>query len=136
MNSIKDFFFLNLNQYESFGFSFPIGMFLIFMTVVLCAASFVLNYQKCYTRAILKQLTRHKAKDEKSAKTLSELHLEKSLGLKYALAKSSSLKSMVKRVGESTPTYEEFVENSKKKGFKEEKIDFDENKESKGPGLR
>lgn len=116
---------MNLNQYENFGLSFPIGIFLIFMTVVLCASAFLINYQKRYTLAVLKQLARHKATDEKSAKTLGELHLERSLGLKYALAKSSALKSMVKMVGEKTPTYEEFIENSKNKDYKEEKIDFE-----------
>ena len=125
MNSIKDFFFLNLNQYENFAVSFPVGIFLIFITVALCAASFIVNYQKHYTLAILKQLTRHNATDEKSAKTLGEVHLEKSFGLKYSLQRSNSMKSMVKRVGEKIPTYEEFVENSKKKGYKEEKIDFE-----------
>ena len=125
MNSIKDFFFLNLNQYENFAINFPIGMLLIAMTAVLCASTFIINYQKYYTLVILKQLTRHKATDEKSAKTLAELRLEKSFGLKYSLERSNSLKSMVKRVGEKTPTYEEFIENSKKKGYKEEKIDFE-----------
>ena len=105
MNSIKDFFFLNLNQYENFAINFPIGMLLIAMTAVLCASTFIINYQKYYTLAILKQLTRHKATDEKSAKTLAELRLEKSFGLKYSLERSNSLKSMVKRVGEKTPTY-------------------------------
>ncbi len=137
MNSIKEFFFLNLNQYESFGINFPIGILIIMMSVVLCCAAFIINYQKLFTLNLLKQLTRHNATDEKSAKTLSELHLENSLGLKYSLSSSNSLKSMVKRVGEKTPTYEEYVENSKKKGYKEEKIDFDTarfyiNKESLG----
>ena len=125
MNSIKDFFFLNLNQYESFGINFPIGILITAMSVVLCCAAFLINYQKLYTLALLKQLTRHEATDEKSAKTLAELHLNKSFGLKYSLSASNSLKSMVKRVGEVIPTYEEYVENSKKKGYKEEKIDFD-----------
>ena len=128
MQFIKDFFFLNLNNYENIAFPFPIGMFLIFFTATMCAMCFILNYTKSRTNSLLKQLMRHKAFDEESAKTLAELHLPKSLALRIALSQSGQTSYMVKRAGYTKPTYEDYVKDSKKKGYKDAKINFDTEK--------
>ena len=125
MKFIKDFLLLNFDQFENFGFSFPIGIFVTSMAAALCIAVFTINHHKNYTLCILKQLIRHEALDESRAKTLAELRLDGIWGLKSALSRKGQLTYMVKRVGEKTQTYDEYVAESKKKGYKEDKPDFD-----------
>jgi hypothetical protein len=127
MKLIKDFFFLNLNNYENIDFPFPIGMFLIFFTVAMCVMCFILNYTKSHTTALLKQLMRHKAFDEESAKTLAELRLPRSLAIRMALSQSGQISYLVQRAGYVKPTYEDCVKDLKKKGGSS-KIDFDSEK--------
>lgn len=126
MNFIKDFVFLNLSQYENFGLSFPLGLFLILLSVGVCSISFYLNYYKSRTSALYKQLLRHEATCEANAKTLKELRLFDSLILRRSLSRGGELTSIVKRAGEIKPTYEEYIEKSSKRGYKPEKIDFNE----------
>lgn len=128
MNFIEEFFSLNLNQFENFGVNFPIGAFLLIFSVAMCAAIFIYNYQKRCTGLILKQLVRHNATNAESAKTLKELHLETNFYLKAALSRGGMLTHLVKSANSETPTYEEYVSNSKKRGYKEAKIDFKEAK--------
>jgi len=126
MKFIKDFFLLNLSQFENFGIDFPIGAIITSFLLALCIAVFIVNYHKRYTTTLLKQLIRHEAYDEARAKTLSELRINASLGIRLALSRKGQLTYMVKRVGEKNQTYEEYIETSKKKGYKDEKINFDE----------
>lgn len=125
MDFIKEFFLLNFNQFDNFGISFPIGIFLTSMAIALCAAVFIINHHKRYTCSFLKQLLRHEALDDQKAKTLTSLKLENMLGLKSALARKGQLTYMVKRVGETEKTYDEYMVESKKRGYKDEKIDFE-----------
>lgn len=125
MSFIKDFFLLDLDQFENFGIFFPIGAVITAMAVAMCAAVFIINYHKRYTTLILTQLLRHKALDEASAKTLGALRLDKLLGIKSALSRNGQLTYMVRRVGETQKTYDEYVAESKKRGYKDEKIDFE-----------
>lgn len=122
---LKDFFFLNLSDYKNFKISFPIGVFLIAAALASCAAVFAMTYYKRTNFAICKQLMRHGATEESKAKTLKELRLFGSRAVKSALSRSGQITHIVKRAGESIPTYEEYVENMKKKGYKPDKIDFD-----------
>ena len=125
MKLIKDFFFLNLNDYENIAFPFPIGMFLMFFTVAMCAMCFIMNYTKSRTTSLLKQLMRHKAFDEDSAKTLAQLRLPHSLALRLALSQSGQIAYMVHRAGYVRPTYEDYIAASKKNGRRNAKINFD-----------
>ena len=61
MKFLKDFFFLNLSDYENFKVSFPIGAFLIAVCIASCAAVFAMTYYKRTNNAICKQLVRHGA---------------------------------------------------------------------------
>lgn len=124
MGFLKDFFFLDLSDYENFGMSFPLGLFLILLTIGISSALFVINYNKMIMATALKKLLRHKATDELSAKTLSDLGLDGVKKLKHALSHSGQLSYIVKRVGAEEITYDEYLSKSKEKGFKEEKIDF------------
>ena len=127
MKIIKEFFFLNFSQYENIGLYFPVGVFLIALCAVMCISVFFITYYKKYTQALYKQLIRHNATDESSAKTLSQLRLSGCRGIRFSLSRSNGqLGYIVKRVGDVKPTYEEYVEKTKKRGYKPEKINFDE----------
>lgn len=125
MSFIKDFFLLDLSQFENFGIYLPVGAIVSAMAIAMCAAVFIINYHKRYTTQLLMQLMRHKATDESCAKTLKSIRLDKMIGLKSALSRSGQLTHMVRRVGETRQTYDEYIAESKKRGHKDEKIDFD-----------
>ncbi len=124
MKYIKEFFFLNLKEYENIAVPVPIGMVSIALTVVMCLAAFYYYYYKNYTCELLRALKRHEATSEESAKTLAELRLGDRKSIKRALMRQTSLSKMVKEVGRVELTYEEYVEKSKKRGYRGEKIDF------------
>jgi len=125
INYIKDFFLLNLDDYSNIGISFPIGIFLVALTVALSITAFIINNYKTKTAELLKQLFRHEATNEKNAKKLSSLRIKNSMTIRHALSGDGQLKELVRRVGEQKLTYEEYVALTKKRGYKEEKIDFD-----------
>ncbi len=126
MKFIKDFFLLDLSQFENIAIYLPIGVIFTSLALALCVAVFIINYHKRYTTQLLTQLIRHEALDEQGAKTLGALRLDKLFGLKSALSRKGQLTYMVRRVGETQQTYEEYLAVSKKRGYKEEKINFDE----------
>ena len=122
MRYIKQFFFLNLKDYENLKFFLPIGMIVTLLAAALIAATFMITYRKRYMYAICTQLLRHEALSEDSAKTLKELRLANYAALRRALARGGQLTHIVKRANEVKPTYEE----AKKRGYKAEPIDFTE----------
>lgn len=123
---IYDFFFLNLKNYPNIGIDFEINVFLLFMVIALCVACFFINYRRAQMQGVIKQLIRHSAKDEASAKTLREIGLADSPAIRRALSGwGSRLTKIVGRVGEKTYTYEEYKKLSKQKGgVPKEVIDF------------
>ena len=122
---INDFFLINLNRYSNIDIDFQINVFLFILALAICAASVVITLYRSSLQKIIKQLTRLSATGEKTARTLPELGLEKSLILKMALSREGRLTRIIGRVGEKLYTYEEYVELSKQKGgIKREKIDF------------
>ena len=125
MKFIKEFFILNLNDYENIPFYFPIGLLITLLTLAMCIAVFVIAFRNRFVSETLKQLIRHDALNEKSAKTLKELRLDRLLGLKTALSTSGQLTYLVKRVGQAKMSYEDFMSLPKKNRYKSEKIDFD-----------
>ena len=121
---IKEFFFLNLSDYENIGIDFPLGIFLTLTTLLLCVFAFVITKRRCEASILLKQLFRHEAFSEEKAKTLHELRIKSGFFLTRMLTGGGELKSIVKRVGEENLSYEEYMKASRKRGFKDEKIDF------------
>ena len=122
---IEKFVLLNLNEYPNININFPIGIFLIAMSLAICIACFILNYDKMYSVIILKQLIRREATSEESAKTIKELNIDNSFFIKFLLKKESGrLASIVKKQGEVKMTYEEYMSKVKEKGYKKEKLDF------------
>lgn len=125
MKILKEFFFLNLIQFENIGIYFPIGVFLILLCAAACFSVFFITYYKTYTRSLYKQLIRHNATSEENAKTLSEIRLDASFAIRSALSRrNGQLTYIVKRAGEEKIGYEEYMERSAKSKGGEEKIDF------------
>jgi small-conductance mechanosensitive channel len=120
----KNYFFINLKDYSSFGFDFPITVVLFCFLIALIFTTVVVNYKRRKIEEMISALTRHKAFDEESAKTLSELHLDIRSYCRI-LSSEGQLTKMVARVGEKKMSYEEFVALSKTKGYKEEKPELD-----------
>ena len=81
----------------------------------MCVVAFFINYKRSLLSNTVKQLLRHNAIDEESAKTLEELGLADSLGIRKAIFTSSQLRRMIAVVGECRPTYEEYVTAQKEK---------------------
>ena len=125
---LKNFFdkylFLSVGDHIDGGGDFKINLFLLAITLGLCLAAFIVCYHKKYTYDVLRQLIRHNAINEDSAKTLTELRLHENKGLMRALCRRGQLTNMIKRVGAKNYSYEEFVALQKKKLPTEEKIDF------------
>jgi hypothetical protein len=91
---------------------------------LLCASFFLINHHRATTQLIVKQLIRHNANSEGSAKTLEELGLDGSRSVKWMLNAGGQINKLVARVGEKTYTYEEYkaLMNSKG-GVPKDKID-------------
>ena len=123
--SLKEFFFLNLNNYSNIEINFPIGIFLTAITILLCIFTFFYAYRRVVTVNLMTQLLRHEARDEGSAKTLASIHINAGIVLKSLLSsRTGQVKSIVYRKGDVKMTYEQYLILSKEKGYKEQKIDF------------
>ncbi len=120
----KQYFLINLKDYPNIGLDFYITIFISCFALALIVTTIFVNYKRSKIELLMRQLTRHNAKSEESAKTLSELKLDTKV-FRYLLSKENGqLGVMVSRVGETKPTYEEYMKSIKTKGYKEEKIDF------------
>ena len=115
LDDIKEYLSLNLNDYENININFEINKFILFCAIALCVVAFYVNYKRSMMVHIVKQLLRKNAIDEESAKTLAELKLDSSRGIKKAIFTSSQLRRLISIVGESRPTYEEYVAAQKAK---------------------
>ena len=124
MNFIKDFILLDISDYENFGISFPLGIFITVFTVAMIACCFFISYQKMCVSEILQKLLRKNATDETSALTLKELRCDTAKA-RNTLRRGGKISHLVKTVGEEKMSYEEYVALSKKRGFKESKTDYD-----------
>ena len=122
---LKDLFLLNLNEYPNININFPIIIFFFTFTVALAVLFFVFNERNMNSVNLVKQLLRHEAYTEESAKTLNELKIKDGYIIKNILSQSTGkLASIVCRVGDTKMTYEQYMIASKQKGYKKEKIDF------------
>lgn len=124
MKLIKDFLFLDLSDYENIGISLPIGAILTVFCVVMIAFTFYYHYYRSSVTIICTRLLRADAVSEEKGRGLKDLRLDGSLGVKLALRGGGELASIVKRVGAHKPTYEEYVEESKKRTYKAERVDL------------
>ncbi len=118
----KKYFLINLADYPNIGIDFPITIVLLCFFAALIVTTIVVNLRRSKIETIIKQLSRYSAYSESDAKTLSELKLDNK-AFRYLLSKpEGQIASMISRVGEKKPTYEEYMS----KDYKTEKIDFEE----------
>ena len=120
LDDIKEYLSLNLNDYANININFEINKFILLCAVAMCVVSFFINYKRSILADTVKQLLRHNATDEESAKTLGELRLADSRGVRKAIISSAQLRRMITVVGEHRPTYEEYVAAQKEKRKLEE----------------
>ena len=118
-NFYKNYLSINLNEYENIGMNLPIVKLLLVIAVAFIVAIIIINYSKSNLYLMVKQLMRHGALREDSAKTLGELKLDDKRGIKRALAGSSQMRSIVAAVGEEKMSYEEYL--AKRKALREAK---------------
>lgn len=122
---LDTYFNINLKDYSNLGVDFNISITLLFFFLGICVAAFFINHHRTYMASMVKQLFRHGAMNEESAKTLNELGLGGVGSLKRALARGGQLTKLVRRVGEEKMSYEEYMRLKKEKKLPpEEKIDF------------
>lgn len=122
---LNTYFNINLKDYPNLGVDFNVSIVMLFFFVGICIAAFFINHHRSYMATMVKQLFRHGAVMEDGAKTLSELGLMEIGSLKRALSRDGQLTKLVRRVGESKMSYEEYIRLKKEKNLpREEKIDF------------
>ena len=89
LSDVKEYLSVNLNDYKNIGINFEINKFILFCAIALCVVAFYVNYKRSLMVNTVKQLLRKNAIDEESAKTLVELKLDSSRGIKKAIFTSS-----------------------------------------------
>ena len=114
-NFDKKYLSINLNEYPNIGMDLPVVKLLLIVAVAFIAAVIIINYSKSNLYLVVKQLMRHGATGEDSAKTLGELRLADKRGIKRALSTSSQMRSIVAIAGEEKMSYEEYIEKVKEK---------------------
>lgn len=129
--------FLNFKDYKNLNFNFPIGIILILFMIAFPIAVFFINNKRNTISFAMKQLVRHEAFDEESAKSLSALRLSNVKSFKKMLTSSGQLSSMIKIVGYEKPSYEDYIKAKKEKknlekpNFEEMKIFISEDSREK-----
>ena len=108
--------FLNLNYYFK-GVDFQINIFLLAFALGMAAAAILVTVYKRNQSNIIRQLTRHCADSEETAKTLAEMRIDPGFIVKSSLSKRGQLSAIVAMVGG-------FPFEKKAEGKREEKIDF------------
>ncbi|MBR2972086.1 MAG: hypothetical protein IKC61_04070 [Clostridia bacterium] len=125
---LKKCFSINLNEYKYIGVDLEINKIILCTAVVLMACIVVFNTYRANIKLTVSQLVRHKAKDEESAKTLSELGLDKSRAIKKLLGKDNMLTKIVARCGEKKYGYDEYMALSDEEKKECEEFDVTESR--------
>ena len=125
IENLKKCFAINLSDYDNINFSLEINKVVLGTCIALIVGIIVLNLTRSNMRLMITQLTRHKATDEESAKTLRELGLADSRIVKRLLSGNNTLSKTVARVGKMDYDYETYKAMDKKARAEAEKIDFE-----------
>ena len=101
---------LNLADYENIGIDLQINALILAFTAGIIIASLILGFYRSSVHEVVKQFTRHEAKDEASAKLLVELSLNEWQYI-FALKKIPLLKKLIARIDPPAPVKEkEFLQ--------------------------
>ena len=121
---LKNYLLLDLSYYYDVGFPFYINAFILVIFLVFIAVMVATNVLRRNMYLAVKQLYRHGAGNEDSAKTLGEIGLVNNKAVKRLLSSDGQLTSAVLRVGAKRYTYEEYLEAQRSGKLPKEKIDF------------
>ena len=124
MNFYEKYFLLNLKDYPGIGIDLEINKLLLFLVIGTIIALIFVGFRRAGVALVIKSILRREAKDEGSAKTLNELRANTFAVRTLLRSGEGRLSKIILRAGAPKYTYEEYVALTKKRGFKEEKIDF------------
>lgn len=124
MDFYEKYFLLNLKDYPSLGIDLEINKILLYIVIGAIIALIFMGYRKAGASSVVRSILRRGAKNEESAKTLDELKVNTPAARSVLRATGGRISKLVFRVGATKYTYEEYVRLTKKRGYKEEKIDF------------
>ena len=122
---LKECFSINLNDYDNIGINLEINKVIFGAVVALIIGVIFLDLYRTNIKLMVTQLTRHNAKNEDDAKTLSAIGLNNNKIIKWLLTKENFLTKIVKRKGEKKFGYEEYKALSKKERIAAEKFDME-----------
>ena len=123
---LKECFSINLNDYDNIGVNLEINKVVFGTFIALIVGVIFLNVYRGNIKLVVTQLTRHNAKCEDGAKTLSDIGLNNNKIIKWLLSKENFLTKIVGRKGEKKFEYEEYKALSNKERIEAEKFDIDE----------
>ena len=107
---IKNYFLVDLADYFDIGTSFYINVCVLAIFIAYVGVVLFTSYYRKAMYFSVKQLLRHGADSEESAKTLAEIGLGENRAVKRLLSREGQLTNVVCRVGEVRYTYEEYLE--------------------------
>ena len=115
---------MNIGEYSNIGFDVYINLVLFALCLGMCAAIIIVGIKRGTMAATVKQLMRHSAVSEDTAKTVAELNLKRTKILENLLSRDGQMKKIVHRVGEVKYTYEEYLALMKAKKLQPESVNF------------
>ena len=124
LSFLREYFSVNLKDYQNIGIDLEITKVLFCFTLGLIVATVVISYIKLQTNTLIKKLIRYEATEENNAKSLEKLGM-KPFGARMAFLSKGRISKIIYYKGQKEYTYEEYTELMKSKSFKEEKIDFE-----------
>ena len=119
----KNYLSINLKDYSNIGFDLEINKIILCLFIGIMLASVVLNYRRYCIFTMIKRLLRYEAGNSKNAKSIAELGIKKHY-VKFAMS-SGRISRIITSTNIKEYTYEEYSALIKDKKFKEEKIDFE-----------
>ena len=121
----KEWFSVNLNDYDNIGVNLEINKVIFGAVIALIIGVIVLDLYRANIKLMVTQLTRHNAKNEDYAKTLSSIGLNNNKIIRWLLTKENFLTKIVGRKGEKKFEYEEYKTLSNKERIEAEKFDIE-----------
>ena len=106
---------LNLNDYSNLRVDLEINKLILIVTLGIVVSSIVVNYNRYLIATLAKKLVRHKACDEKNAKTLAELGLLGVRGLPRLFENNGRVRRLVAIVKDEEGTIGETAAKTGKK---------------------
>jgi len=115
---------LNLKDYPAVGIDLEINKLLLIVMTAIIIGTVIINRKRALITLTVSKLLRREAIGEENSVALKHLGIDTKAVIRLLLG-GGQIKTLVKIVGEVTPTYEEYVAKMKDKGYKGETVDLD-----------